>query len=605
MGKLLFVVFALSVGCAAEEPDSAATQAELSPAPAASHYKRPSEEPLVALAQKVPEFGGYYCENGDLVVLLTPTNAVPHRAIEEMIDPNIVSGCFDHDSPQHVPGIVFSTSKHSFNSLRHWRDAVVDNLLATPGVVSVGISYKHNRLTISARPEVVGKVAGLPALKDVPVTAYDVKAGEFPHRTGSPCSYQTPGHLYDCFQPVPGGVQFVHVAGGEVGCTLGVAVSRFMGASWADGWITASHCLPPKWRMDSVQAFQPNNYPLAFIGTEAVDPVGFTCAGSFECRYSDSAFIQASPANEYQVPAVGRIARTTSNNGSNLIDQNYSFFSIRDYRYLTEGMEVHKVGNSSGWTYGSVTDVCQDMSLTDPPNSMELCQFYADYYATYGDSGSPVFDLRDTVNFDSMAVNIVGINWGMLGGTNLSIYSPWEGVVSDLGLIASNDPNMAAGATVVASSSQESGGWGVAKVVDSNRRSVPNSAPPWSMGYSSTVGVANHEEWVEIDFPYPKTFSKVVLYPRDDAGNVGEFFPIDFKIQVWNGSAWLDRRTWNQPGKPDDSPLTFTWGYSDTTDRVRIDATNLRNERIGYPCRFGTCYFYEYMMQFAEIEVYP
>jgi hypothetical protein len=601
MGKLqlLLVMCGAACGCNVDGLDRSEQSLSMAaPTSVASQYRRPSEAPLVSLAQKVPEFGGYYCENGDLVVLLTASNAVLQSDVESMVDPKLISGCHDRQFSQHVSHVVFATSDYNFISLRQWRDALGDAVLSVPGVVNIGINYRRNRLIITARPEAVAAVLAVPALNGVPAGAYEVNQGDFPVQTGAPCTSTPPGYLYDCFHPVPGGVQFVPDSQG--GCTIGTATSRLMGANWADGWVTASHCLPPKWRMDSVGAWQPWTFTENFIGTEAVDPNGFAC-GSRECRYSDSAWIQAAPADPSQVPEVGKIAHTDSDLGSSVIDQNYSRFSVRDYKYGTEGMEVHKMGDNTGWTYGHITDTCVDVNLTDPPSATILCQNLADYNSNFGDSGAPVFYWIDSGQWDSLAVDIVGIHWGLTGDGE-AIYSPWDGVISDLGLIASNDPNMAAGATVLASSSDEEQGWGTAKVVDSNRKSVPNSSPPWSRGYSSTTSSTNHEEWVEIQLSSAMTVSKVVLYPRDDVGYVGAFFPVDFKIQVWNGTTWLDRVTETNFQKPDDSPRTFTWGFSDTTDRIRIDVTKLGS--MHSPSCGRVCSSYIFALQFAEIEVY-
>jgi len=67
-----------------------------------------------------------------------------------------------------------------------------------------------------------------------------------------------------------------------------------------------------------------------------------------------------------------------------------------------------------------------------------LCQDRAPYIRSGGDSGSPVFFLRATFG----DVDIVGIHWGgdFDGTGNPGIYSPWDGIVTDLGLIAPAAP---------------------------------------------------------------------------------------------------------------------------------------------------------------------
>jgi hypothetical protein len=147
--------------------------------------------------------------------------------------------------------------------------------------------------------------------------------------------------------------------------------------------------------------------------------------------------------------------------------------------------------------------------------------------------------------------------------------------------------NLALKATVNASSSEENDDWLKANVVDGLTDSVNGT----SNGYSSAGGTANHTEWLEIDLPSAQMISSVALYPRNDSGHIGDGFPVDFKIQVWNGSAWLDRVARTAYPKPGNAAQTFAWGYVDYTNKIRIYATNLRPN--------GT----DYRLQFAEVEV--
>ncbi|WNQ13970.1 discoidin domain-containing protein [Paenibacillus aurantius] len=151
--------------------------------------------------------------------------------------------------------------------------------------------------------------------------------------------------------------------------------------------------------------------------------------------------------------------------------------------------------------------------------------------------------------------------------------------------------NLATSSTVTASSSNESTywGWGKGYVTDGERNSA-NGA----LGYSSATGVtANHTEWLVVDLASPKTISSINLFPRNDSGNVGAGFPIDFKLQIWDGTAWVDRVTKTGYPQPGNDGQSFSWGYSDTTSKVRIYATNLR--KVGST---------DYLMQFSEVEVH-
>jgi len=162
-------------------------------------------------------------------------------------------------------------------------------------------------------------------------------------------------------------------------------------------------------------------------------------------------------------------------------------------------------------------------------------------------------------------------------------FGPWTAVGGGV--------NLAIGATVTASSSYEDSGWSTTHVADGSENSVPGGAA----GFASQLGIAaDHTEWVALQMPSSKTFSKIVLFPRNDPGNVGKGFPIDFTLQVWNGVTWLDRVTQTAYPQPGNAAQVFTWGSSDTTDRIRIFATKLGTDGIN-----------GHLLELAEIEILP
>ena len=583
-----------------------------------SDILRPSELPLVAIANQDSSFGGYYCENGDLIVLSTEGKA-NEEALRALIDTDTVRSCVRHVDPERTPLIIVAPSKHSFVQLTRWRDAISSRFYGLNGAVSLGIDYRKNLVVLDVRSWALTPANAMTSSVGVPAGAYEIR------ESGQTATRAT---LQGSFGPVPGGVQMVSTPNGSYGndgrtiCTMGVATDRFMGDYWQGGWITNSHCVPPRFVNQSRWVFQtwrvypacgdpslPNCVltPDEFVGFEYVDPPYFTCGqplNSWRCRYSDAAWVWALPQDPAKSPEHGKIARTDSFWGSLTVDNNYQRFSIRSYRGAVQGMEVHKMGRSTGWTWGHVTDVCVDQ--LDNPDKF-LCQDKTDYPDDYGDSGSPVFFWFGGTGtlWSTLKVDLVGIHWGVqfdgAGQPYRRIYSPWVNVTNELGNIFAFDPNHAREGTATASSSEEASGWSLSKVVDTNRNSVPNTQPPWSMGYSSAAGVfGNHVEWLEVRWPSPKSISRVVLYPRNDSGMVGEFFPIDFTIQIWNGTSWIDRVIISGYPKPGNAGQSFTWGGSDVTDRIRIYATNL-GRQVLFCARRCT---YQYMLQLAEVEVY-
>jgi N,N-dimethylformamidase beta subunit-like, C-terminal/Carbohydrate binding module (family 6)/F5/8 type C domain len=150
--------------------------------------------------------------------------------------------------------------------------------------------------------------------------------------------------------------------------------------------------------------------------------------------------------------------------------------------------------------------------------------------------------------------------------------------------------NLAAGAELVARSSYDDPvvGWGTHYALDGRRSSAIGS----SFGYASEPGWnTNHEEWVEVRLPTPRSVSRAILFPRNDAGFVGVAFPRDFKIQAWNGATWIDliSRTGYPPPGPTGQSFVFA---PTTTDRIRIDVTAFNPDAGNYE------------MELAEIELY-
>ncbi|MFD0696607.1 discoidin domain-containing protein [Paenibacillus sp. GCM10027628] len=155
--------------------------------------------------------------------------------------------------------------------------------------------------------------------------------------------------------------------------------------------------------------------------------------------------------------------------------------------------------------------------------------------------------------------------------------------------------NLAANAKVTATSSYEGtrDGWALNRINDDLRNSANNSNG-WTSDSNKSV---NHIESVTFDLGTNKTVSEVDLYPRNDAGNVGAGFPLNFTIQVATNAAGPWTTVASKTGYTLSSnyvqPFTFT---AQTARYVKVEGTSLRQitTENGQP----------YRMQFAEVEIY-
>jgi hypothetical protein len=176
----------------------------------------------------------------------------------------------------------------------------------------------------------------------------------------------------------------------------------------------------------------------AQIATEVADPVyarkGGGCPKGKKCRVSDSsraAYING--ANQ----ALGRIARTSgANNGSLDIVGSFSITSDDCTGTLggclTVGTTVNKVGRTTGWTSGAITNTCVNTGVSGT-NIVQLCQTFVSAGVGGGDSGSDVFQVTGGTN-----VKLAGILWGGNSGGTQFVFSPLANVTTDLGALTTH-----------------------------------------------------------------------------------------------------------------------------------------------------------------------
>ncbi|WP_219639653.1 discoidin domain-containing protein [Cohnella sp. CFH 77786] len=151
--------------------------------------------------------------------------------------------------------------------------------------------------------------------------------------------------------------------------------------------------------------------------------------------------------------------------------------------------------------------------------------------------------------------------------------------------------NLAIGKSVTASSTYNSTNWGAGKAVDGERNSIPGKYG-WTSNNSLT---SDHTEWITVDLGTTATITQVGLYPRNDAGNAGYGFPIDFTIQVsTDGTTWstiVNRTAYPMPG---DAVQSFSFPPVQAR-YIKVTGTSLRQNPNDSN---------QYRMQFAELEVY-
>jgi hypothetical protein len=228
--------------------------------------------------------------------------------------------------------------------------------------------------------------------------------------------------LTDFIRPIEGGLQ---TRWDNYICTIGFNGVR----AGVQGFVMASHCTTKQGGVNGTKYYQPINKTAAeFIGTEIADPSyqrGITgCPVGRVCRYSDSAFAQRASG---VTASMGYIAKTDGvNTGSLTLDGT-------QFRIVSEGASqvgdtLNKVGRTTGWTQGVVTQTCVNTGVQGT-NIVQICQDFVAAGVGGGDSSAPVFAITSGND-----VELRGILWGSGGG--VFVYSPIGNVEAELGSIS-------------------------------------------------------------------------------------------------------------------------------------------------------------------------
>jgi hypothetical protein len=201
-------------------------------------------------------------------------------------------------------------------------------------------------------------------------------------------------------------------------CTLGFNALR----NGQNSFITNSHCTDVQGGSEGTRYWQPIKAATNLIGTEVSDPTYFMnsngCPAGRRCRFSDASRAAYAAGISF---SLGKIARTTGFNSITIDGR----FNITGEGSASVGQIVNKVGRTSGWTRGKVTNTCVHVNVSGT-NITQLCQTLVSARVRAGDSGSPVFK-------GSTGVTLTGILWG--GGGSVFVYSPISNIERELGAL--------------------------------------------------------------------------------------------------------------------------------------------------------------------------
>jgi len=376
------------------------------------------------VAKEHPGFAGYYIDDAGRTVLMV-SDAQRIEALKSEMLGSAKSASETAESESVSETLITREVAFDYAQLYAYKQQL-HNMLSEPGVVYVDLDEVNNRIVVGIDPTAprarIASTSNLAKAAQTVASTYKV-----PERAVAivPAEPIMPlATLRSRLRPTPGGMQISNASGGL--CTMGVVVQR--GA--VNGFLTNSHCTNVKGGVEGTRFYQPTFSSNNLIGTEVADPpylTGGACPVGRRCRNSDSALVQFTN-NNMSLGQWGYIAKPPCYNCNDLsISTQYPRLSMVYNNYdFAVGDTVQKVGRTTGWTRGPVTNTCVTANATD--NTTLFCQHYAQMGASFGDSGSAI--IRGS---HRQRRGLSGLLWG--GSGSSIVFSSRVSVESDIGTV--------------------------------------------------------------------------------------------------------------------------------------------------------------------------
>jgi hypothetical protein len=366
------------------------------------------------LDRQVPGFGGFFLDgSGEPTIYLArgASRAPAERALGAYMAARGLSAAALH----------VREARFGWQQLQRWQDAATDGAFAVNGTVYVDNDETTNRVHIGvANIGTTGQVRAAIARLGVPDDAVIVDQVE---PIVQVASLQ---NVID--RPVRAGVQ-INFPGFL--CSVGFNAT----SGGTKSFITASHCTTRQGGVENTPYYQPlQSVNGTVVAREVADPVYTSCGGGRICRFSDaSRAAYVNGANQ----ALGRIARTSGANNHSLEIVGSFTITADDCTTtlggcLAVGTTINKVGRTTGWTRGTLTNKCVNTGVQGT-RIVQLCQNFVSAGVGGGDSGSDVFQVVSSTN-----VKLAGVLWGGSSSGTQFVYSPFANVVRELGALTTH-----------------------------------------------------------------------------------------------------------------------------------------------------------------------
>lgn len=350
------------------------------------------DEVMLGIEADVPGFAGYVVDSIGNSVLLVKSTVADQTGRRASLSTEL-RAAFLRAGVDVPSSAAIRSVRHSFREL-YATKRKVEGLLPRGIAVSLDVDESRNAVVVgtfdpSARARVVESLRSLQS--DSESVVVEELAPVVEAQAILSTSYRRP--LLPGFRVSASG-----------GCTLAPFLRRVVDDNVIGDTLYAainSHCTTTLNGLDGVVVGQGGSR----IGEEISDAPGIPCLSGRTCRYGDIAIVRLDDSVSSQI---GRVAIFNSTNGSPsnapTLQSDQALVCCFGGPFVV-GTQVTKSGASSGTTNGTVTKTCVDMvyfregfgGVFFDPGVTWRCAFEANYFASGGDSGAPVFLVQNGV----------------------------------------------------------------------------------------------------------------------------------------------------------------------------------------------------------------
>lgn len=452
---LAVVTLVQLVGCSSQPEGESAVPINLAP--------QSVDDQFVTIAEAFPGFAGlYYDDEGRLVlnVAVPPGESKAAFSVTATLEDELLNNTLSllgdellmlgYDSRKMVEKVMLSKVElkdlvevrrveYDFLSLKSWYDKA--EILGSDTVISSDIDERANRIVYGIEelqrvPDVQKKLTALA----IPLGAVSFRQETAPEppAPAADAELSAQATVRDYQRELRGGIGFAPFF---YNCTLGFNAVR----DGVLGFVTASHCSFSPGNVSSGEfgrAWQPDEGPdQNIIGQEVADPSYRSLPGcpTSKCRLSDSTFYRYTTSRP---KPLGKLANVALN--SSTINSTYPNLTIhreRSRQATYVGIQINKVGATTGHRLGNITQMCSSALEQDNTGRYILCEVVHDADSSGGDSGGPIW-VKRVVWYScpnppgglpacfKIENDLLGIHWRRGGG-----FSPIWDIEAELGAL--------------------------------------------------------------------------------------------------------------------------------------------------------------------------